>query len=317
MTMTEAETSTPADEIPPILPEDTMAEAGRKALHKDFMQFKAYAETLHIADYVDVETIHKMRVAARRMRSIFKLLDEYYKPKATLRYRKHLKQLGRSLGAVRDIDVMLGNLNQYQATVETTAENILSKSAEKLQKQRAKALKKLWRFLSSKDHTKFERRFTKFLLTKGKGAHKIDSTTIAPYQVRHVLPVIVQEHLANIKAYDTVLTDADVDRLHELRIEFKQLRYLITHFQAVLGKSAVTFIDDLTTIQDHLGEINDLVVAQEYFRGVTGKTKSLKTYINTMEGKQVEQIQSFAQAWEKFNTRTVQRRLSDALLVLR
>jgi len=307
------------DELTAITPEDTMAEAGRKALLKDFIQFREYELTL--ADDAEIEAIHKMRVATRRMRSVFTLLGDYYKSKPVRPFEQHLKKLGKRLGKVRDIDVMTLNLTHYQQSGDAEG---FAKQLTKLNKQRGKALKQLHKFISGDDHSAFIERFTKFLTTEGKSARKVETDVAVPYQVRHVLPMVVQEHLATIKAYDNVVADADVNTLHALRIEFKQLRYLITHFQDVLGASSSSFIDDLVKIQDYLGELNDMVVAQDHFNKVIDNKKlskadrhALKTYVTTLADDQQDVINNFANIWDKFNTRTVQRRLVDALLVLR
>lgn len=308
------------DHLTPINPEDTMAEAGRKALLKDFIQYGAYEVML--PDNDDVETIHKMRVTTRRMRSVFNLLGDYYKSKATKPFTAHLKVLGKRLGAVRDIDVMMVNLQEYQQNHAT--DSAFESQLARLQGKREKAVKRLSKFLKTEEHTNFTERFTKFLTHEGKGVRKIPTHTTTPYQVRHVLPIIVQEHLVTIKAYDNVLNDPDVDTLHGLRIEFKQMRYLITHFQDVLGTSSSSFTDDLVHIQDYLGELNDSVVAHAYFSALAKGKKlaadqkeTLSAYLETLADDRQDAIENFSKVWDKFNTRTVQRRLMDALLVLR
>jgi CHAD domain-containing protein len=329
---TQAETSDAelslADElrqnIQPVEPEDTMAEAGRKILLNDFVKMLENESGSRIGD--DIEHVHDMRVATRRMRSAFRLLDDYYKSGPTRPYISHLSTLGKRLGVVRDLDVMIANLLKYQASLENDAEKeALQHVVDLLGKRRVKARTKLIKHLNSKDFAGFINAYTSFLLKPGKGARAITGDDgVVPFQVRHLLPEIVHEHLAQVRAYDTVLEGADFPTLHALRIEFKRLRYLVDFFKVVLGTSITAFITELKAMQDHLGELNDAAVAQGELAALIddGKLKKaekaiLRGYMDSLKTEQERLTEGVGEVWSRFNSRTVQRKLSDALLTLR
>jgi CHAD domain-containing protein len=82
-----------------------------------------------------------------------------------------------------------------------------------------------------------------------------------PNLVRYAVPLLIYTRLAAVNAYETVLPTATIMQLHELRIEFKQLRYTVEFFVEVLGEKAKLVIQDIKQVQDHLGDLNDAEVA--------------------------------------------------------
>ena len=53
----------------------------------------------------DIECLHRMRVASRRLRSLLPLFDDCLPAKQTVRWRKQLRRVTRALGEARDADV--------------------------------------------------------------------------------------------------------------------------------------------------------------------------------------------------------------------
>jgi len=86
--------------------------------------------------------------------------------------------------------------------------------------------------------------------------------------LRHVVPVVVHQRLAAVRAYDEWVTGPDVplERLHQLRIAAKGLRYTLEFFREVLGPETKTLIDEMKGLQDHLGDLQDAVVASNLLR---------------------------------------------------
>src|SRR5690606_3507983 len=89
-----------------------------------------------------------------------------------------------------------------------------------------------------------------------------------PYRVRHVAPVAIYERLAAVRAYDEWVTipSPPVARLHALRIVCKRLRYAVEFFREALGPEAKILINQVVGMQDHLGELQDAVVASGILR---------------------------------------------------
>lgn len=313
----------------PVKADDIMAEAGRKILLADFIRMLDQAGRVLEDDAA--EHVHQMRVATRRMRSAFRVLDTYYKSKPVQPFAQHLRKLARALGDVRDYDILLQDLARAAASVDADTADGLRVVADRLDKKRRRARKKLLALLNSEAYSKFVESYAAFLTHPGKNALPIDDQTVRPYQVRHVLPGILHEQLARVRAYDNVIVSdsvngstpqpLEVETLHALRIEFKRLRYLTSFFQDVLGASGEKFVDEIKTIQDYLGRLNDIVTAQAHLHALLDESSMDDSvfggYLHQLASEQAELVAGFPAVWAHFNKRAVQSHLSNALLVLR
>lgn len=308
-------------QLQPIEAQDTMAEAGRKALTVDFIKMLQNEEGTRSDD--GVEAVHDMRVSTRRMRSTLRLLSAYYKPKAIKPYLDAMRGVAEALGNVRDLDVMLEEITKFAKKLDDQAD--LQPILDELQAERAKACNGLEKVLDKRVYREFVEDFSGFLSKPGKGAVPVDTEEIHPFQVRHLLPELIYEHLGAVRAYDNVLADADEPTLHALRIECKRLRYAVTIFSEVLGSSIKEFIEEVKGMQDHLGKLNDLHVAQERLGSLAEKLDveaqaetlaALEGYIVHLKEEQDKLHDGVDDLWKHFNTKTVQRQLSNAVAAL-
>jgi CHAD domain-containing protein len=62
----------------------------------------------------DVEALHDMRVAARRLRAVLRIFKDCYSRKKFKKHDARLQSLIRSLGLVREHDVFLASLDEYK-----------------------------------------------------------------------------------------------------------------------------------------------------------------------------------------------------------
>jgi CHAD domain-containing protein len=139
--------------------------------------------------------------------------------------------------------------------------------------------------------------------------------------VRHVLPPMIYTHLAAVRAYGPALENAEAATLHALRIEFKQLRYIVTLFSGVLGKEIEDFIAELRKMQDLLGRMNDIEVARnaliDLMSDLEGdQNQALWIYVDDLENELPALRDQFPAVWKRFNTKTVQRKLALAVAAL-
>ncbi|MGQ9908274.1 MAG: CHAD domain-containing protein [Candidatus Flexifilum sp.] len=303
----------------PVSPEDTMAEAGRKVLLQQFIEMLKHEAGSRTGG--DIEDVHDMRVATRRMRSTLQLLEPYFKPKAINGYRVQLRKIARALGAVRDLDVLIADIERYRETLDEAGRARLEATLALLNEERAEARAFLNRTLDKGDYRRFVDDFTTFLLTPGAGARPIDPHDVAPVQVRHALPTLIYSRLGQVRAYDTVLEDADETTLHSLRIEFKRLRYATTLFAEVLGESIKPFIEELKAAQDHLGRLQDIVTAETVIHLLADRLddaqkEAAQGYLDALSVERETLRKTAKQMWKRFNARTVQRQLASAIAAL-
>lgn len=301
-----------------INPTDAVAEAGRKLFTQQIRRMKRHEAGSRTGD--DIESVHRMRVAIRRARSLLKLIPDYYRAKTVARTQDNLRAIARSLGAIRDLDVLILDLEAYAANLPLEEQAPMQAVIDRLDRRRCRRREGLNTLFDSKDYARFLRQFKRFGKARGKTDRRVKRAS-QPYQLRHVVPLLLHRRMASVKAYDTVLPASDIERLHELRVEFKQLRYAVEFFEPALGSSAGAFLQSLTAMQELLGRINDISVFTESVGDLNKLTPQqaaiIDDYIAARRSEQDELRASFEVLWQRFNSRATQRKFSDSLLVLR
>ena len=301
-----------------ILVTDHVAEAGRKVFRQHLRRMERQEAGSRSGE--DIESVHKMRVAVRRMRSLLDLVGEYYPGKTVAATETALREIARALGAIRDLDVLILDLQQFSVSLSPEVNQRAQALISRLVRRRAKRRARLNRYFDSKRYQRSLRQLDSFAKQRRKRVRRL-KRPYAPHELRHVLPSLLHWQLARVKAYDTVLPAADDTTLHALRVDCKRLRYAIEFFAPVLGSSVESFHALVLSMQDTLGRINDIDV----FVGRLNRLDKLSLeqaavvdgYIARRNEELIGLRAEFYQQWARFNTRAAQRKFSDALLVLR
>jgi transposase-like protein len=93
-------------------PTDSLAEAGRKVLGFHFGRMLTHEPGTRLGN--DAEALHDMRVATRRMRAAFRVFGSGFRQKSVKPLLAGSRATARALGRVRDLDVFIEKLQQYQ-----------------------------------------------------------------------------------------------------------------------------------------------------------------------------------------------------------
>jgi CHAD domain-containing protein len=310
-------------------PEDAMAEAGRKVLRYHFLMMLIHEDGTRMGE--DIEELHDMRVATRRMRAAFRVFGSAFKKAIIKPCLKGAQATRKALGDVRDLDVFMAKARSYSKTLPEEQGEGLGLLINLWRDEREQARKDMIKYLDSDDYKRFTRAFYDFLSTPGAGVKTSSKDQIRPYKVAQIAPVYIYQMLANVRAYETILESATMDQLHSLRIAIKRLRYAVEFFESVLGESAGEVIDDLKKIQDHLGDLNDARVAcqilsefltnrrENHGELPSGVSEDPEPIFSYMEAKRKESKQlreTFPSAWEYFNRQEFRENLALAVCVL-
>jgi CHAD domain-containing protein len=258
----------PLPELPGLTPDDTMAEAARKTLYFHFQRMLAHERGTRLGE--DIEELHDMRVATRRMRAALQVFGDYLDMGRLEPFLKGLRRTGRILGAVRDLDVFWEKTQAYLDRLPPKRQDELAPLQAVWQDQRESSRERMLAYLSDERYSRFTLEFGEFLQSPGAaepppfGADGHPRPRLLP----HVVPVVVYQRLAAVRAYDEWVTAPEVplERLHQLRIAAKGLRYTFEFFQEVLGPEAADVINRTKQLQDHLGDLQDAVVACNLLR---------------------------------------------------
>jgi CHAD domain-containing protein len=310
-----------------ILPADPMAEAGRKAMLFHFERMLLHEPGARRGE--DIEGVHDMRVATRRMRSAYRLFNPFFQPRAIRSFRKDLRRTGLALGEVRDLDVFMEKAQRF---LDENPDVDLAPLVEAWEKRLVRARHALTAHLDSPRFSRFVEDFHTFLTTPGQGALELPAPGIpAAYQARHIAPRLIYELYEQVRAYETVLDGAPVPTLHALRIAFKRLRYALEFFEEILGPEVRPVIKEARGMQDHLGDLNDAHVAAQvlhefvdaHYTQYSGVPASMRPdisgvlrYAAAKEDEKRRLLETFPRAWASFTREEMRRALALALAAL-
>ena len=242
---------------PGVTGDDPFGEAGRKVLRHNLAAMLSREAGVRAGG--DAEEIHKMRVATRRMRAAWRVFGEAYEPRRVRGYTKELRSVARRLGAVRDLDVLIGGASDHAEGLSDAEREALRPLLDDWERRRDEARASLLGALDSDGYRRFVDDYQEFVSSPGLGLVAVQAGS--PQRVKEMAGSRIWAAYEQLRAYDAMVRWADETTLHELRISGKRFRYTLEFFQEPLGPEARPLIERVTELQDELGALNDASVA--------------------------------------------------------
>jgi CHAD domain-containing protein len=243
---------------PGVTADDLLAEAGRKVLRFHFARMLAREAGTRSGK--DIEDLHSMRVATRRMRAAWRVFGDAFQPARTCRLRARLRVLAGRLGVVRDLDVLIDAAAGHQATLVGKEAAAFEPLVASWRAEREVARSVLLRELDSVGYLRLVEDYHVFVATEGAGA-VAPASPVSPHRVRDMAASRIWLAYEQVRAYEPVLRWAEIETLHQLRIAAKWLRYTTEFFREALGPEGDPVIARVVALQDHLGWLHDADVA--------------------------------------------------------
>ena len=305
-----------------IVADDSLPEAARKVLQFHFARMQnREAGTRNGAD---MEDLHDMRVAARRMRAAWRVFDDAFKASRTKRLRRRLESLSDKLGAVRDLDVLTEGLDAYRQGLDPEQQPGLDPLLSLWRRQRSAARKQLIEELDSGGYAAFTSEMEEFISAGSNAAASVPTPTI-PHRVRDRAPSKIWAAYETVRAYELVLPWADIETLHQLRIATKWLRYTLEFFGETLGPDGPRLLGRVVALQDFLGCLHDADVAAKLARDVLVaragelsrvETEAIGAYLHSRERELARRRRSLGPVWRAVNGAPFRRALGRAAAAL-
>ncbi len=239
--------------------------------------FKYEAEVLKDKD---PEDLHQMRVGMRRLRSAIAGFAIALDLPQTVSER-NIARIGRALGKLRDLDVLLAALeNDYRPLLPKAEKKNLDKVIKSLYKQRKKELKRVRKTLNSKLYLNLSQGLQDWL-------DKSQYQMIGELSIYHVLPDLLLPQISqlllhpgwlvgvalkdgSVHIYDSLdkkqvrqLLEKQEPILHDLRKAAKKTRYNLELFSHFYGDTYNYYVKQIEQIQEVLGQIQDCYVLRE------------------------------------------------------
>lgn len=263
----------------------------------------------------DIEHIHQMRVASRRLRNALEHFKDCFPRKRRAVWEKEIKRITRSLGSARDLDIKIELVNQlYEDSLDAKYKPGYNRLLLRLKQSRSKAQKKVEKTINKLQEKKVLKKMAGHF--KGLTADSEEIYLYIPSLYQRAFTAI-NDTLVDFLSYENdVHSPENSEKLHAMRIAGKHLRYSIEMFAPIYRKALLPYIQVMKDVQDDLGTIHDCDVwitwlhkfidkeqsrIEDYF-GNTGPLKRLLPGIDHLiQNRRQERnkaYQSFIRTWE-------------------
>jgi CHAD domain-containing protein len=232
----------------------------------------------------DINAVHDLRVAARRLRHLLEVLKPCFPPAETAQMRHALKTIMRRAGEVRDHDIAMQLLTKLVPAEAGSALEHLRQEREECVRLLSASLQ---RWTDRRPDVSWHRALKS-------GAANLQNPALckepAAAVARHILPAMAEKYFRQGKK--AAREGTSMEELHRFRIAAKRFRYSIDSFEPLYGKSLAGLIGQLKETQDLLGDIHDCAAARDLLRKKDGRKvrKALKK-------RQREKTEEFLKEW--------------------
>ena len=233
-------------------------------------RLRALSRTLPGARQGDVHAIHQARVATRRLREALPLVVDGGRGR---RLRLRVRALTRALGPVRELDVVLLTLDALAAGSDVPEDAIACLRlvvADERRRMHAGMVKRLDRFDFDKLRHKAIAGARKRAKAEAEGNPTVRGRRVDPARVTAADRRAARRAIALRAAIENAAGIYLPDRLHEVRIAVKKLRYSMEVARDLRASRAAVRIRTLKRAQELLGRMHDLEVLIARTRAVQG-----------------------------------------------
>ena len=245
----------------PLEPDDSVDEAMATIFESCFSQW--LANQAAAIDGRDLEGVHQLRVALRRLRSALSAFRKLIPKEQRAWLEADARRALKALGPARDWDVFLTELLSpvMAARPDDPDLNALHNRARSRRKAGYERARK---HLESGDYTRFVLRLGQWL--EERAWRRDDDAGQAKQLIRPIGEFAgerLQRRHKRALTKGLGLADLSTEKRHALRIALKKLRYGVEFFRPVFGKTSVkAFRRRVKLLQEGLGLLNDVAVAE-------------------------------------------------------
>ncbi len=204
----------------------------------------------------DIECIHRMRVASRRLRAALAIFEPHLPRKRADRWQEQVRTLTKALGAARDADVQIEWVRAFYQNLPAGPDRPgAHRLLLRLQQQRQALQPRVRRTLS-----RFEKSGTALSLTQ-------TLSPLANLKTEQFVPggmlyqwaeQSITRRLDEFLAFAPFIAQPEAQKeLHAMRIAGKRLRYTLEIFAELYPDALKRPLQTLRKAQDLLGQIHD------------------------------------------------------------
>ena len=216
----------------------------------------------------DADTVHDLRVAIRRCRSMASAMEEVDPDPAWPAMRKVARRLFRALGALRDAQVLEGWIKKLGPESDPLRTQLLA-SLEADEKRLTESALRVAAKFDEKEWAHLERRLRQRARLVPIGGLAAECLALERFEEAKEL-------------HNRALRTEKTKPWHGLRIDLKRFRYTV---EGLLPEHYAAWSESLKRLQDLLGEVHDLDVLLEL--------------VKEAKGSEAPEVSESAKAWQE------------------
>ena len=214
----------------------------------------------------DAERLHRARVATRRLREALPVVTSGERGR---KLERQVRRLTRALGPVRELDVSLLTLDELEGAGAAPL-SAIGRLRQIIRTERRRLHAEMSEQVARVDVDRLKKR-TEKAVRKSRAAKRRRPD---PKRLADALARGAQRAERLQLAIENAAGMYLPDRLHEVRIAVKKLRYALELVRELSASRATARIRTLKEMQDLLGRMNDLEVLIGRVRRVQGSSKA-------------------------------------------
>jgi len=211
----------------------------------------------------DIESVHDMRVGSRRLVAAMKVFASCFPERAYQLLLKEARRVTRSLGGVRDFDVLIDHYGRLRPQADAEEAPAIDYFVSLRRRDRDRARKPMLADLRKLDQSHFPARLRKYLRREAEAyavglGPEAGLGAGAGRPFRAAAPGFLEQRHAELYEFEPYVARPEAaEQLHEMRIAAKWLRYTMELFAPAYADGLREPLGAVKKVQELLGDLHD------------------------------------------------------------
>jgi len=304
-----------------VRPTDPAPEAARRFLQRQVEKLISLAYGIEYTD--DIEYVHEMRVATRRLRAAMRTFRGAVRG-GFAGDLAGMKTLADTLGEARDADVFVAFLRACARGARPEHQGFLKALVRSEQRRRRRRYRALAQMCASGPYRRLTRRlYRRLCLPVGAPRGIQPAKKRSAGSVRQTARRAMRKRLGQLKGFGRRLDALTLPQQHALRIACKKLRYTAELFAEIYPPQMAKLIAAMVKMQDLLGDVHDADVYAQRVAGhvrasrspstARGASEACDALVDRLRSQQVPLLARARRAWLAFTSPRTQKRVVELI----